>query len=125
MNDPSAGHRPLKAVFDDLSRQAEGLGRSSLALIRFDLECERDRLSRRLRRTTLLMLLGALSVQLLVMLLIAVAWNGEWRVPVIAALASAALLALASVLIGFRRRRAPVAAAASDWLEPSIGRRRE
>lgn len=110
----TAGRRPrpvvaaTTAIVDDwheLAGQAERLGRSSLALIRFDLECERDRLARRLRHTALLALLGALSAQLLVTLIVAAVWNSAWRLPTIAGLALLAVLALLSVAIGFGRGR--------------------
>lgn len=88
-----------------LAAQAEQLGRSSLALLRFDLECEFDRLRRRLYRSVLLALAGLLVVQLLVTLAIAITWNGAFRIPMLIALAMVAALALIAVLIAFRPRR--------------------
>ena len=70
----------------------EGL-QARLELLQIELAAEQARLGRQLLRSLVLVLLIFLALQTGGLLLVALAWNTPWRIPVIAALAAATALA--------------------------------
>lgn len=80
----------------------EGL-QARLELLQIELAAEQARLGRQLLRSLVLVLLIFLAVQTSGLLLVALAWNTPWRIPVIAGLAT--VMALAALQLGRRLQR--------------------